>query len=77
MTWLKAQNRTEETDGQDDPTRVWLQRTVRIKSRPEWGLARVLRWYPASGTQPQRLRIMAQGIAAPQVVPLTDVEVVP
>lgn len=69
-------NRSYETDGTDDPTRQWLQRIVRVRTHPEWGKARVLRWYPASGGQPQRLRIMAEAHPAPQIVPLAQVEIV-
>ena len=71
-----AQNRSYETDGQDDPTRYWLRLTVRVKTHPEWGLARVMRWYPAAAGFPQRLRVMPEKVSAPQVVSITDVEVV-
>ena len=67
-------NRSYETDGTEDPSRQWLQKTVRVKGHPEWGLARVLRWYPAAAGLAPRLRILPHNITAPQVVALTDIE---
>jgi len=69
-------NRSYETDGLDDPTHDWLQRVVRVTAHPEWGDARVLRWYPAGEGQGQSLRIKAENNPAPQVVSILDVEVV-
>lgn len=71
-----ATNRSYETDGLDDPTSVWLQRVVRVPEHPEWGEARVLRWYPAAGGRGQSLRIKAENHRAPQVVSVLEVEVV-
>lgn len=71
-----ATNRSYETDGLDDPTSVWLQRVVRVPEHPEWGEARVLRWYPAAGGRSQSLRIKAENHRAPQVVSVLEVEVV-
>ncbi len=68
-------NQSYYTDGTDDPNRDWLQRVVRVRSRPEWGRARVMRWYPATGATPARLRIMAEHMRAPQIVPVSDVDV--
>jgi hypothetical protein len=63
--------------GLDDPHVDWLQRTVRVKGHPEWGEARVLRWYPRVGETPERLRVMPVGAAArPQLVSVADVELV-
>jgi len=69
-------NRSYQTEGLDSPTQIWLRRRVRVKSHPEWGVGRVMRWYPAAAGEPVRLRVMMHGIAAPQVVPLPDIEVV-
>ncbi len=69
-------NRSSDTDGLDDLSRHWLQRIVRVKSHPDWGLARVVRWYPAVADQPERLRIMAKNLRVQQIVPIDDVEVV-
>ena len=71
-----ARNRSYETDGLDDPNQDWLQRVVRVTAHPEWGDARVLRWYPAAAGQAQRLRIKPINNPAPQVVSVLDVEVV-
>ncbi len=64
------------TAGLDDPRRNWLQQVVRVTTHPEWGPARVLRWYPAAAGQPERLRLMTATLAAPQIVKVTEVEVV-
>lgn len=69
-------NQSAETDGLDDLSRLWLQRIVRVKSRPDWGLARVIRWYPAVADQPERLRIMAKNLRAQQMVSIDDIEVI-
>ena len=60
----------------DDPNVSWMKRLVRVKRHPEWGVARVMRWFPAGGGQPERLRIMAQNEPAPKLVTVTDVELV-
>ena len=73
---MAPKNRSYETDGLDDPSKDWLQRTVRVKAHPEWGVAQVLRWFPASGGMGQRLRIMAANNPAPQVVFVRDIDVV-
>jgi hypothetical protein len=62
--------------GLDDPNLRWLQQQVRVKNHPEWGVARVMRWYPASGERPELLRIMPQSVRAAQIVAVTDVELV-
>jgi hypothetical protein len=69
-------NRSYDTEGLDSPTESWMQRHVRVKSHPEWGTGRVMRWYPAAGGNPPRLRVMMRHVAAPQVVPVSDIEVV-
>jgi len=69
-------NRSQDTDGTDHPTEVWLQRTVYVPAHPEWGQARVMRWYPATGGLPPRLRIMCAGLSAPQVVQVSEVEII-
>ena len=69
-------NRSYDTDGLDDPTQDWLQRVVRVIKHPEWGPARVLRWYPSVAGNAQMLRIKAQNKAAPQLVSILEVEVI-
>ena len=69
-------NRSYFTDGLDDPSQDWLTRKVLVKAHPEWGEARVLRWYPAAEGQGQRLRIMAAERSAPQIVSVLEVDVV-
>ena len=71
-----ATNRSYDTDGLDDPTQDWLQRIVRVTAHPEWGNARVLRWYPAQGGKGQQLRIMPENHPAPKIVSILEVEVV-
>jgi hypothetical protein len=68
-------NHSYDTSGLDDPGKNWMQRLVRVPSHPEWGHARVLRWYPAEGHEPVRLRIMADGMRQPQVVRADEVEI--
>ncbi|MBJ80476.1 MAG: hypothetical protein CMH60_04085 [Myxococcales bacterium] len=63
------------TDGTEEPIEQWLRKTVRVRKHPEWGNARVLRWYPAAGSTPQRLRILAENNPAPQIVSILEVEV--
>ena len=46
------------------------------RQHPEWGSGRVLRWFPAGGGQPPRLRVMFGKIRAPQVLPVTEVDIV-
>ena len=60
--------------GLDDPRFNWLQQVVRVKDHPEWGMARVVRWFPAQGQLPERLRIMAENVTAPQLVLVSQVE---
>lgn len=69
-------NRSYYTDGTDDPTRDWLQKVVRVIDHPEWGLGRVMRWYPAIDGKPARLRLMCARNRAPQVVFVSDIEIV-
>ncbi len=69
-------NTSYRTDGTEEPIEQWLRKTVRLPGHPEWGTARVLRWYPAVGLEPQRLRILAENKSAPQVVSIYDVEIV-
>ena len=69
-------NHSFETDGTEDPTRRWMQHRVKVRTHPEWGEARVMRWYPAAGGLSQRLRIMADNSHIPQIVSITDVEIV-
>lgn len=64
----------KQMPGLDDPSREWLRRVVRVKSRPEWGVARVIRWYPATEGRPETLRVMAQGVRSQQLVSVDDVE---
>lgn len=71
-----ATNRSYDTGGLDDPTQDWLQRIVRVTAHPEWGNARVLRWYPAQGGKGQTLRIRAENHPAPKVVSVLEVEIV-
>ena len=71
-----ATNRSYETDGLDDPSRDWLQCVIRVTPHPEWGEARVLRWYPASEGRGQTLRIKAENHPAPQIVSVLDVEII-
>ncbi|MEZ4271574.1 MAG: hypothetical protein R3C68_09125 [Myxococcota bacterium] len=71
-----AGNRSYYTDGTDHPQQEWLSHIVRVKSHPDWGTGRVMRWYPAHAGQPARLRIMCENMRAPQVVTVTEVEVV-
>ena len=72
----RLSNKSYFTDGTDDPSRAWMQRTVRVLSHPDWGLARVVRWYPAAGGRVASLRVMAEKNDSPQVVPISDVEIV-
>ncbi|MDP7039387.1 MAG: hypothetical protein QGI45_09530 [Myxococcota bacterium] len=69
-------NTSYQTDGTEEPIEQWLRKLVRLRAHPEWGTARVLRWYPAVGLEPQRLRILAENNPAPQVVSIYDVEVI-
>ena len=71
-----ATNRSYHTDGLDDPNQLWLRRLVRVPAHPEWGEARVLRWYPAQGDKSQQLRIKPAKHGAPKVVSVLEVEVV-
>ena len=70
-------NHSYESAGLDDPSKNWMQHVVRVTKHPEWGLARVLRWFPAEGVEPVRLRIMAEGLRQQQVVRADEVELVP
>ncbi|OGQ89978.1 MAG: hypothetical protein A2289_17190 [Deltaproteobacteria bacterium RIFOXYA12_FULL_58_15] len=67
----------QEVIGLDDPNVDWLQREVRVKGHPEWGVSRVIRWFPAQGEQAEQLRIMPEKGGAPRVVSVTDVELNP
>jgi len=67
-------NRSYDTEGLDNPTVQWTLRHVRAKAHPQWGVGRVMRWYPAHGGQPPRLRVMFEGMPAPQVIATTEVE---
>ena len=71
----RATNKSHYTDGLEDPAKDWLQRVVTVKSHPEWGTARVMRWFPAADGQPARLRILSEGAKAQKVVPVTDIEI--
>ncbi|MFC1611592.1 hypothetical protein ACFL6C_11590 [Myxococcota bacterium] len=74
---MARRNRSNEgIVGLDDPNLTWLRRVVRVKSHPEWGIGRVLRWFPSMGDQPERLRIMPENNSKPQLVDVTDVELV-
>lgn len=72
----RASNRSYFTEGTDNPTQEWLQRRVRVRSHPEWGVGRVLRWYPARAGNPPTLRVMMDRVRAPKIVKVTDVVVV-
>jgi hypothetical protein len=69
-------NHSFDTAGLDDPGKNWMQHLVRVPRHPEWGTARVLRFYPAEGGEPVRLRIMAEGARRPQVVRADEIEVI-
>ena len=71
---MRALNHSIATAGLDDPEQTWMQTIVRIPAHPEWGKARVLRWYPAEHEAPERLRIMAEHNARPVLVRVDDVE---
>jgi hypothetical protein len=73
---MKVANHSFDSAGLDDPRKSWMQHLVQVKLHPEWGWARVLRWYPAEGLEPVRLRIMAEGMPQPQVVRADEVEIV-
>jgi len=60
--------------GLDDPGQHWMQSQVRVKEHPEWGVACVVRWYPSSGSQPERLRVMARNLRAARLVTVDQVE---
>ena len=72
----RASNRSYETAGLEDPDQHWMRHAVRVKSHPEWGTVRVLRWFPAVGDQPAMLRVYPPTTAVPSLVPVTDVEIV-
>ncbi|MBI5511965.1 MAG: hypothetical protein HY903_24675 [Deltaproteobacteria bacterium] len=69
-------NRSVATAGLDDPTKQWMQRLVTVQDHPEWGVSRVLRWFPAEGNEPERLRVMPEGHRQPQLVRADAVAVV-
>ena len=73
MTDLR--NRSASTAGLDDPRANWMQRVVRVTAHPEWGCARVVRYFPPTATAPERLRIMADGGGQPQIVRADEVVV--
>lgn len=69
-------NRSYDTGGTDSPTQQWMRQRVRVNTHPEWGVGRVLRWFPAGGGLPARLRILCENLRAPRIVSTTDVEIV-
>lgn len=69
-------NRPYDTAGLDNPDRRWLGQLVRVKSRPEWGILRVVRWFPQAGEGSERLRLMPFNGGSQKVVDATDVDVV-
>jgi hypothetical protein len=70
-------NRSRETDGLDDPNQGWLNRRLRMRKHPEWGILRVLSWFPATVEgEGQRLRVLRPGQQSPQMVAVRDVEIV-
>lgn len=69
-------NHSFPTAGLDDPGQNWMQHLVRVTAHPEWGFARVLRWYPAEGSEPVRLRLMAEHRRQAVVVRADEVELV-
>jgi hypothetical protein len=71
-----AGNRSYDTEGMDHPIRQWLQQEVVALNHPEWGRGRVLRWYPATGGESPRLRVMFSAKPAPQVISVSDVSLV-
>ena len=70
-------NRSYETQGTDDPNRRWIDQLIRVKTHPEWGQGRVLRWYPASADQPQRVRVFCDGLPVPKGVLVDEIEIAP
>jgi len=68
-------NRSYPTDGTDQPEQDWMQKSVTVPAHPEWGKGRVVRWYPASGDQPARLRLYLEGSTATPVVSVDEVEI--
>lgn len=72
----RASNRSYDTAGLEDAAQQWMQRGVRIKAHPEWGVVRVLRWFPAVGQSAAKLRVFGSSMAAPLVLTIDDVEVV-
>ena len=70
-------NRSHETDGLDDPNQGWLNCRLRMRKHPEWGILRVLRWYPAPVEGGgQTLRVLREGSQLPQMVAVREVEIV-
>jgi len=73
---MAVANHSYESAGLDDPGRQWMQHWVRVKTHPEWGLARAVRWFPAEGGAPERLRIMTEQLRQPLLVDVADVNLV-
>jgi hypothetical protein len=67
---------TSTVAGLDDPNRRWLQQLVKVRAHPEWGVARVVRWYPCANGQPERLRVFAHGMRAQKVVAISEIDLV-
>jgi hypothetical protein len=65
----------QATAGLDNPERRWMEKLVRIKSHPEWGILRVIRWFPAASGQAEMLRVFSSHLTAPQIAGTADVEV--
>ena len=73
---MKVANHSFDSAGLDDPGKNWMQHVVRVKNHPDWGFARVLRWYPAAGNEPVRLRIMTEALKQPQIIRADEAEIV-
>ena len=69
-------NRSYYTGGTDSPTQQWMRHRVRVTTHPEWGTGRVLRWFPAGGGVPPRLRVLCENLRAPRIVSTAEVEVI-
>ena len=71
-----AMKMTTVVIGIDDPTQRWLEKRVRVTAHPEWGRARVTRWFPGASPGPERLRILPENERAHKVVLVSEIEVV-
>ena len=69
-------NRSYDTGGMENPSRNWLQHRVRVTTHPQWGVGRVMRWFPAGDGNPARLRVMMTKAEMPQIVRVSDVEII-